>query len=67
VPEFKDAAPPPTPSIRAAGEDVSSWVARVVGRTLEFRTIGQASELTLVPLYKLFDERYVIFWNVVRA
>jgi DUF1680 family protein len=67
VPEFKDPAPPPPPSIRARSDDVSSWVGPVPGKTLEFRTIGQSSDLTLVPLYKLFDERYVIFWNVSRA
>jgi hypothetical protein len=64
VPEFKNPAPPPTPVIRAASDDVSSWVAPVPGKTLEFRTTGQASAITLVPLYRLFDERYVVYWSV---
>jgi DUF1680 family protein len=67
VPEFKDPAPPPAPLIRAASDDVASWVAPVAGRPLEFRTTGQTTALTLVPLYALFDERYVVYWNVTRA
>jgi hypothetical protein len=64
VPEFKNPAPPPTPTIQASSDDVNSWVAPVPGKTLEFRTTGQTSAITLVPLYRLFDERYVVYWNV---
>lgn len=64
VPEFKNPAPPATPGIRADTDDVSSWVRAVPGRSLEFKTVGQATEHTLVPLYRVFDERYVVFWNV---
>ena len=66
VPEFKNPAPPPTPAIKAEG-DVSSWVRAVPYRALEFKTVGQTTEHTLVPLYKLFDARYVVFWNVRSA
>jgi hypothetical protein len=34
---------------------------------LEFRTTGQVSPMTLVPLYKLFDERSVVYWDVSRS
>ena len=64
VPEFKDPAPPPVPGIRAASDNVASWVRAMPGRTLEFRTVGQTTEHTLVPLYRVFDERYVVYWNV---
>ena len=67
VPEFKNPAPPATPGIRAESDDVSSWVRAVPGKPLEFRTVGQSTEHTLVPLYRLFDERYVVFWNVSRG
>ena len=46
---------------------VTSWVRQQAGRALEFRTVGQATEHTLAPLYRIFDERYVVFWNVSRA
>jgi DUF1680 family protein len=64
VPEFQNPAPPPTPTIKTSSDDVSSWVAPVPGKTLEFRTTGQASSITLVPLYRLFDERYLVYWSV---
>jgi len=67
VPEFKDPAPPPAPTIRAASDDVGSWVTAVPGKPLEFQTTGQATPMTLVPLYRLFDERYVVYWQVARA
>ena len=45
----------------------TSWVAPVDGKPLEFTTKGQAMVMTLVPLYRLFDERYVVYWNVSRS
>jgi hypothetical protein len=67
VPEFRNPAPPPVPGIRAPSDDVASWVSPVPGKTLEFRTTGQTTPMTLVPLYRLFDERYVVYWNVSRS
>jgi DUF1680 family protein len=67
VPEYKDPSPPPAPQIRASSDDVTSWVAPAAGKTLEFTTRGQVQSMTLVPLYRLFDERYVVYWNVSRA
>jgi hypothetical protein len=67
VPEFKDPSPPPAPRIRTASGDVTSWVAPVEGKPLEFTTKGQSTAMTLVPLYRLFDERYVVYWNVSRV
>ena len=67
VPEFRNPAPPPTPEIAAASDEVTSWVAAVPGKPLEFQTKGQEMSMTLVPLYRLFDERYVVYWNVSRA
>jgi hypothetical protein len=31
---------------------------------MTFRTAGQASETTLSPLYRLFDQRYTVYWKV---
>ena len=67
VPEFRDPAPPAAPAIRASSDDVASWVAATPGKSLEFRTVGQATPLTLSPLYRVFDERYVVYWNVSRG
>ena len=61
VPEYK-AEPLAAPAIRAPSSDPSSWL-KAAG-PLEFRTVGQANELTLVPLNRIFDERYAVYWKV---
>jgi DUF1680 family protein len=63
VPEYKS-EPVAAPAIRAASADPSTWLEPAGGRALEFRTIGQPSELTLVPLNRIFDERYAVYWKV---
>jgi DUF1680 family protein len=57
--------PASIPSFVAPSRDLSTWIKAVPGRALEFRTIGQAVDVTLVPLHTLFDERYAVYWNVV--
>jgi DUF1680 family protein len=64
VPEYRDPAPPATPGIRASADDISTWVAAVPGKPLEFQTKGQTTPISLSPLYRVFDERYVVYWNV---
>jgi hypothetical protein len=64
VPEFKDPVPPPAPGIQAPSDDVTSWVTPVSGKALEFQTVGQTTPMTLAPLYRVFDERYVVYWKV---
>jgi DUF1680 family protein len=64
VPEYKE-KPIPAPEVRVQGAEPSAWVKRVSGRGLEFRTVGQAREVTLVPFHTLFDERYVVYWKLV--
>ena len=63
VPE-NHADPVPAPSFVAKGADPSAWIKPVAGRSLEFRTTGQATDVTLVPLHRLFDERYAVYWKV---
>ena len=56
--------PVPAPTITASFKDPSGWVEPVANQALTFRTVGQARNLTLVPLYKLFGERYAVYWKV---
>jgi DUF1680 family protein len=63
VPEYPLPAITP-PEIRVSGTNVDSWLRPVPGRPLEFRTAGQLSDLTFVPLNRLFDERYGVYWKV---
>jgi uncharacterized protein len=53
----------PVPAIAASGDSLN-WVEASKGETLTFRTAGQPSSIGLVPLYKLFDERYTVYWKV---
>jgi hypothetical protein len=39
----------------------------VAGRPLEFRTFGQKRDLTLIPLNRVLDERYAVYWKTSRA
>jgi hypothetical protein len=32
---------------------------------LEFRTLGQKDDLTLVPLNRVSDERYAVYFKVI--
>ncbi|MEP6731946.1 MAG: beta-L-arabinofuranosidase domain-containing protein [bacterium] len=52
------------PSFVASSTDVSAWINPVGGKALEFRTTGQATDVTFVPLHTLFDERYAVYWVV---
>ncbi len=57
--------PPETPVIHTDQPmDPTSWVEPVPGEPLTFRTHGQEKSMELVPLYRLFDERYVTYWRV---
>jgi hypothetical protein len=66
VPEF-EVPPVPAPAFRVRSDDPATWIEPVRGRPLEFRTLGQEQNVTLVPFYRLFDERYAIYWRMTRV
>jgi DUF1680 family protein len=68
VPEYRS-GPVAAPSFVARGSGPEDWIARSgrAGAPLEFRTAGQARDVTLLPLYALFDERYAVYWKVTAA
>jgi DUF1680 family protein len=45
---------------------LETWIKPVPGEALTFRTenAGKPNDVTLVPFYKLFGERYAIYWQV---
>ncbi len=67
VPEFKDPDLPPAPVLRGSAADLARWLEPVPGKPLEFRTRGQEVDYTLVPLARLFDERYAVYWTLRSA
>jgi hypothetical protein len=44
---------------------LEAWIKPVAGKPLTFRTegAGKPNDVTLVPFYKLFGERYAIYWE----
>jgi hypothetical protein len=62
--------PIPIPAFIApsAGE-VLAHVERVQSQPLTFRTkgLGQPNDVTLIPLYKTFEPRYTVYWNIYNA
>ena len=56
--------PAAVPDIRAASGDPASWIEPVSGQPLTFRMKGQARNLALIPLNRLFGERYAVYWRV---
>ncbi|HEX3531241.1 MAG TPA: glycoside hydrolase family 127 protein [Thermoanaerobaculia bacterium] len=62
VPEYKsDPVPAPTFHVRSGNPE--DWIKPIPG-ALGFRIVGQAQDITLVPLATVFDERYAVYWRV---
>ncbi len=40
-----------------------SWIEPVKGEALAFQTIGQQNPTQLIPLHRLFGERYAVYWK----
>jgi hypothetical protein len=62
--------PIPIPAFVApSSSEVLAHVERVQGQPLTFRTkgLGQPNDVTLIPLYKTFEPRYTVYWNVYNA
>ena len=66
-----DAATPLTPDQQDDGRaargvaDPATWLKPVPGQPLTFRTVGQAHDVTFVPLYKIMDQKFGVYWSVV--
>jgi DUF1680 family protein len=55
-------APMTLPGLKAQGKDPAAWI-RPGSRPLEFHTSGQPRDITLRPLYQLW-QRFAVYWNV---
>lgn len=55
------------PVLVARNDDLASWIQPVKGKPLTFRTVGagRPRDVTLVPFYKLFSQRYAVYWDVL--
>jgi len=52
------------PDIAADKNHPTAWVEPVAGEPLTFRSVGQSANLSLIPFYKLWGERYATYWKV---
>ncbi len=62
IPRYRS-RPVEAPSLKTNSQNLSAWI-RPTGHGLEFETTGQSRNVTLVPFYKLIDERYAVYWKV---
>lgn len=62
-----DPVPVPTFEGRNA-TPLADWVKPVAGKPLTFRTVdaGKPNDVTLVPFYRLFGQRYSIYWELAK-
>jgi uncharacterized protein len=51
------------PALRAGSADPASWI-KPGDDPQTFRTTGQQKDVTLVPINKIFDKRYNVYWQV---
>ena len=56
----------PVPPLIGDARKPGGWIKPVKGKWLTFRTTGQEKDFTLVPYYRLFGERYVVYWRVYK-
>jgi DUF1680 family protein len=63
-PEPKPGAQEKVPDIAADRARPTAWVEPDTKQALTFHTTGQAQSVTMVPLYKVIHERYVVYWKV---
>jgi hypothetical protein len=62
VPEYH-LEPVPAPAFVASTDDPAQWI-KTTGKALEFRTQGQVQDVEFLPFYRIFDERYAIYWKI---
>lgn len=65
-----DAENVPAPALQVDPQaDPQTWLKSVAGADLTFRTdgVGTPEDVTLIPFYKLFGQRYTIYWRLTGA
>jgi uncharacterized protein len=55
--------PVPVPAIANSAQDPLGWLKQASQPPLSFQTVGQPRDISLIPLYRLFGERYAVYWK----
>jgi uncharacterized protein len=55
-----------TPALIVPNADPNLWIKPVKGKPLTFKTVnvGRPGDVTLIPFYKMFGQRYAVYWNI---
>ena len=58
---------PPVPVLVVDSEDPSTWIKRVEGESLKFRTsgAGKPEDVSLIPVANLHHQRYTVYWKTM--
>ena len=56
--------PQEAPEFVAESNDPRSWIEPVPKTTLGFRTKGQSRDISMLPLNRIVDQRYGVYWRV---
>ncbi len=56
--------PKPGPELHASTSDPAAWIKPAADQPLTFQTTGQPRDISLIPLNRLFGERYAVYWRV---
>ena len=58
--------PVAAPYFVTESDDIRTWLKPAATQPLTFRTVGQNENVTFIPFYKLFGQRYSVYWRVFR-
>lgn len=54
----------PMPEVSAVASNPTGWLEKSPHGGLKFQTVGQSQQMSLIPLYKLLDQHYSVYWKV---
>jgi DUF1680 family protein len=59
---------PEVPALATGHQPIELWLKPVAGQSLAFRTVGvgRPHDVTLVPFYREYHERYTVYWEVLK-
>ena len=65
--KFKRVPDPAVPALATGQKPIEFWLKPVAGQSLTFRTkgVGRPHDVTLVPFYREYHERYTVYWDVL--
>jgi uncharacterized protein len=64
--KFTKVPDPTVPMLETDHKPIELWLKPVAGQSLTFRTegVGRPNDVTLIPFYREYHERYTVYWDV---